>query len=71
MAESIGMQIVNKRTEDIIQVMAERDFTLVDLRRIQIRFASMAELAEEVIAGVQKESGGERGSQKCGDKEDV
>ncbi len=71
MAESLGMELVNKRTEEIIKVMSIHDFTLIDLRRIQKRLATMAGLVDDVIAQVPKDLEGEHGAQKSSNKEGV
>lgn len=62
MSESIGMEIVNQRTEDIICAISEHEFTVVDLRRIQRRFKDMSTLVGEVIENINKELGGKSGT---------
>lgn len=44
MAESVGMQIINQRCEDIIRAMGLHELTLVDMARIQARFLNMSNL---------------------------
>ncbi len=62
MAESIGMILINQRSEDIIRAFATHEFTVVDLRRVQKRFKDMATITGEIIDGINKELGGKSGS---------
>ncbi len=56
MSESIGMELINQRTEDIIRAVSAHEFTVTDLRRIQKRFKDMSTLLGEVIENINKEA---------------
>ena len=48
MAESVGMQIINQRCEDIIRAMGTHELTLVDMARVQARFLEMSNLVAKM-----------------------
>ncbi len=54
MAESVGMQIVNQRTEDILRAISVHKLTVVDLKRLAKRFHTFAELVDNNVSSLQK-----------------
>lgn len=54
MAESVGMQIVNQRTKDILRVMATHELTIMDLKRVALRFHTFAALIDNNVLSLQK-----------------
>ena len=55
MAESVGMQIINQRCEDILRAMSIHELSLVDLARVKLRFEQIAILCYENIEKVQED----------------
>ncbi len=55
MAESIGMQIVNQRCEDIIRTMGTHELSVVDLARIELRFKKMATLCRNSLSKIEED----------------
>lgn len=54
MSESVGMEIINRRTEDILKAVSTHQLTVVDLQRLSKRFHNFAELIDNNVASLQK-----------------